>query len=634
MKTSASRFRLLLQGVVLLVFSFSAGVAMSWPADLLKWATIVYEGAAKHPDTYQQALAYTFKYNKSLNRMAMIDPSKGGMPDPIYQANQRVFKKINQELCVKAARDAGLVAKLQATKPGSSEVFKSGTDTDIIVESGPSKHPITLDDIRKTESAYQRRVKDFLSKRSVEAPGKIDTDTDFMPNSKDTTPSEFKKINKYINKNGGTAYESPAAAEVEAKLRTPGAKLEVGETGSYVAEMEKLAAKKLRYADLMDYEARVIAKSQPARALELQAEAQLARSQVGKYISRIDDATRKLVSQHSIDVPEIESPFWKAVNKVNKVRGAESATEAASVGALGKYGTDKALSSYAETLAKIAANNGGKASKEIVESVSHLPPSAQVEFIENLRVNSGFEAVAVFKGEMRQLNEASRIAARNAAWKAKFGKGLKVLGAVMIVHDGYGRIKAAWNAKPEDKPQVALEEGGAFVAGTGGAFAVGAATGALAGSWFPVAGPIVGGIVGGVVGYLAGNYVGREAGRKAATLLGVNQQAHLPAILSAAQRLHNGLIRRGVPPKEALAAARAFLNGPMKDFHKIMARIRRLYGKNGGYVSVRHSQHDWYCTNRPVIKSDVKMPDLIQEETNRVNKIRSMFGLTPIQTSD
>jgi phosphopantetheinyl transferase (holo-ACP synthase) len=154
------------------------------------------------------------------------------------------------------------------------------------------------------------------------------------------------------------------------------------------------------------------------------------------------------------------------------------------------------------------------------------------------------------------------------------------------------------------------------------------------GSWFPVAGPIIGGIAGGVAGYLAGNYAGKEAGTKAATLLGVNQQAHLPAILHAAQRLHSGLIRRGVPPKEALEAARALLNGPMKDFRKIMARIRRLYGKNRGYVSVRHSQRDWYCTNRPVIKSEVTMPDLIREETSRVNKIRSMFGLDPLQTSE
>lgn len=626
--------------LLLFASAIMASVAYAWPEDLLKWATIVFEGRTAHPQLYDKAVAITFQHNKGLNRMAMISLEKGGMPDPIYQENQRVFSGLNKKFTRQAAADVGMKARLQVKKPGEVEIFKHGTDTDVIVESGKPGKKITLKNVKETEVAYQRRVKNFLKKNGVEPPlGIIDTDTDFMPNSKDTTPDEFRKINKYINKNGGTAYESPGAAEVEAKMRTKGATLKIGETGEYVSEMTRLIGKKLKYADMLDYEARVLAKFQPLRAMELQAEAQLARSQVGKYIQRIDDVNRAVAKQHGITLKPNKSPFWKAVKKVNKVRGVESATEAATVSALGKYGANKALTSYAKTLAKIAAigkANLSVTSRQIAETVAHLPPAAQGVFIQSLRNSAGDDVARAINAKLREVNEASRAAARKAASQGKLQRGLKVLGAVMIVHDGYGRIKAAWHAKPEDKPQVALEEGGSFVAGTAGAmsggFLGGVAAGVLLGSWLPVAGPIIGGIVGGVSGYIAGNYAGRAAGRETATLLGINQQAHLPVILKAGQKLYDGLLKRGVPEKIAKAAAQGLIQGPHKDFQKLMGFIRQKYGKSRAYVSVHHNQKDWYCTNRPVIELDTDMSDLIREETARRNKIRKFFGLPPIQT--
>jgi hypothetical protein len=84
------------------------------------------------------------------------------------------------------------------------------------------KHPAGLDTqiaaaIKKTESTYQKLVKEFMKEGGVEPPkGKVDTQTDFMPKPSDTTPKEFTKITKHINESGGTAYESPHAAEIEA----------------------------------------------------------------------------------------------------------------------------------------------------------------------------------------------------------------------------------------------------------------------------------------------------------------------------------------------------------------------------------------------------------------------------------
>ncbi|MBK6741827.1 MAG: hypothetical protein IPG66_02175 [Hydrogenophilales bacterium] len=202
---------------------------------------------------------------------------------------------------------------------------------------------------------------------------------------------------------------------------------------------------------------------------------------------------------------------------------------------------------------------------------------------------------------------------------AKVKTGLKILGPLLILHDGSGKITQAWKAKDTDKPQVAIEGGSEFVGATTGAMlgaAKGAALGAAIGTAVPIvgnfAGGIIGGILGGVAGYMGGGMAGRAAGEELANALGVKQDAYMPELMANADQLYKGLLAKGVPPDQALEAAKLFLGGRLGDFAKYMGQLRAKYGPKGGYVTSHHSQKDWYCTNRPEILAPVLLPPILQ----------------------
>lgn len=363
--------------------------ALSWTKEVIEAAHAVANGTATPK---QQAIA--FENNKAINEMAL----KGEIPKDVYHANQSSFEKLNNRFVSEAATENGLTAKLQQTPPG--KVSQAGTDTDVLLEKGKSGKPITSEQIANTTKSYNRKVDQFLQENGVRTGGNQNwarkTDTDFMPVPSHTTPEEFAKIAAETNKGGGTMYKDPKAAEVEAQMRG-GQKIDMKDADAYVKEMQTLAKDKLNQANELDRQAREIRRTSPqneAQAKSLEAEAQLKRSQAGKYIERIDKVGGKLAEQHGVVASKPQGPAAESVSAVSKTRGPETAKQAANVGVLGEHSLTKATQSYAENLGNIAKANPelAKAAQEgIAKSAANLSPSQKGELIGNLKSAHGDE---------------------------------------------------------------------------------------------------------------------------------------------------------------------------------------------------------------------------------------------------
>lgn len=353
-------------------------------------------GAKVVPPTDAQK-ALVFMHNKDLNLMAL----DGTLPGPVYQGSQAHFETVNKGLVEAAAAENGLKAKTQAAKPGATPDYNPGTDTDIIVEGGSPKDPITLEKIQATEKSYQDKLKQYLKDSGVTPPeGRVHTDTDFMPHPDHTTDAEFTRINKSINERGGTAYERPGAAKVEAQMRPPKGgevpKLDINDTGAYVAEMQTLADHKLSHAADLESQARALAKSNPARAQALDAEAQLLRSQASKYIDRIDKVTRIVAQQNNVLPPKKGADsLAEAGRSIAKGRGVQSAGGAEVVGDMGALAVNRGVKDYAETLARVAALNPSQsaaAQRQIAEQIKHMSPEMRQQVLDRVKATYEFSA--------------------------------------------------------------------------------------------------------------------------------------------------------------------------------------------------------------------------------------------------
>jgi len=361
---------------------------------------VVASGTSSPAMSLKRAEALVFMHNKDINLAAI----RGDVDPAAYQKAQAAFEARNKAFVEKAAKDAGLIAKTQAPKPGAQPTYNPGTDTDIIVEKPPGAPDITEKQIMATEDAYQKQVRDYLNESGLNPPeGKINTDTDFMPHPRDTTPEEFTKINKGINERGGTAYESPSAAKVEAQMRPPKGQdippLDIKDTGAYVTEMQNLANHKIEKAAHLEAQADAIRKTNPAHAQKLDADAQLLRSQASKYIDRIDKVTDVVCKQNGIEPPKkpgMEPPSkpikdWKPGDSLTQAgesiaggRGTGSKTGADIVGDMGNLAVNRGVKDYAETLSKIAAKDPAKAAvaqQQIAEQIKHMNPEMREQYI-------------------------------------------------------------------------------------------------------------------------------------------------------------------------------------------------------------------------------------------------------------
>lgn len=316
-----------------------------------------------NPTPLQDAIV-VFK-NRQINQMAL----NGKISNAAYQSAQTHFATANGTFIKNAAFEGGLRANLQPSNGGE---YNKGTDTDVLVESLERGKKINLDNIKATEEAYQKNLRTYLNRRGLNPPpGKINTDTDFMPTRSSVTNAEFRRINEHINANGGTAYVRPGAAEVEFQMRiakfVSGQKLNLADTSEYISEMIDLASHKFELARDLVKQAQQLAASDPEAAEGLLSEAQLLRSQGAKYLQRMDNASEFLAKQHGLPAKNPATRFNgdplppdsldNAIRNIDKQgRGTQTAADAEMVGELGELGIGKGLLNYSKTLSEIAAN--------------------------------------------------------------------------------------------------------------------------------------------------------------------------------------------------------------------------------------------------------------------------------------
>jgi len=159
------------------------------------------------------------------------------------------------------------------------------------------------------------------------------------------------------------------------------------------------------------------------------------------------------------------------------------------------------------------------------------------------------------------------------------------IGLIMVAHDVVGRIERTYNAADEYKPQIAIEEGVSFTTGMAEASAgslgwglVGTVVGtAICPGIGTTIGSFAGSLFGGIVGYTKGDSWGRQQAEWISSKLGVNQNAGNKQINSAADKLYNFLLRKGVPKNKAIDATKLLLSGHLERFHKYMATLRAKY---------------------------------------------------------
>jgi len=184
--------------------------------------------------------AIVFEKNKTINHMRLY----GVIDDDVYQANQNFFQTNNDKLSQKAAEKANLICNKQISLSCCVR-YNPGADTDNIVRRREGCGNITLKDIKQVRKYYNNDVTSFLRKLDNKKRKNIDwaseTDTDFLPDYERTKDTEFSKICKWINKNGGTAYESMDAVKVENCIRTDDCQsITLSMALSYDEEMKRL----------------------------------------------------------------------------------------------------------------------------------------------------------------------------------------------------------------------------------------------------------------------------------------------------------------------------------------------------------------------------------------------------------
>jgi hypothetical protein len=255
---------------------------------------------------FDEALRKTFRYNDIVNDMGL----DGTIDNHTYQQNQQQFQKLNDHFSRQAARDAGLSLTKQ-TKTSSG--YKPGTDTDNLVGRGKSGRDVTLADIQKARNSYNSRVERFLGTEDIRkgTDWAKKTDTDFMPKTDST--KEFTKINRWINKKGGTAYESPAAADLEARMRNAQVnnqpfKVSVSEATKYQWEMDRQISHKTHQAARYEKALEYLQKRGPAppgstRELlikRFKAEYQKTNHQIAKYLTRKNAMTNAVAESYGV----------------------------------------------------------------------------------------------------------------------------------------------------------------------------------------------------------------------------------------------------------------------------------------------------------------------------------------------
>jgi len=424
--------------------------ASAWTPGLKEAAEAVAKGSAS---AEQQMLV--FLKNEEINLMGI----KGTVSKDIYASCQSHFESLNTKFAGQAVEEAGFQTDFK--QRSAQAKINPGTDTDVNFRA-PAGKKIGLEDLKKIESNYQRIARQHFEGQKLNVPaGRINTDTDFLPDPGQMSPQEFKKCAEHINANGGTAYQSPEAVSAQMKLDgKSAAPVDLDEAISFTTEGKALARHKLSEAQALRQDAAAIRKANPGLAEKLEAQAQLYESQASKYVSRIEDVNNNLRRPNglpeipkstAVDGEDLLQGLDKARDNIKALnRGTQTATDASAMRALEKQLLQKATDQTIDTLAEIAKLDPMKANqarRAIAAELNNLPPAKVGEALKRLEQTVGPNFTKSIANESRRLAELSKPVTRtideaglSAADRAvdKLGKtGVKALKVGIIAGGAY-----------------------------------------------------------------------------------------------------------------------------------------------------------------------------------------------------
>ncbi len=419
--------------------------------------------AVARGDASQKQKAIVFANNQRLNNLAFA----GKLNSETYQANQRIFVEINDDLIRKAAEKNGLTISPPAkeTKP-----YKAGTDTDRQLTNHEGK--LTVDNVKKVRSDYNSEVDSFLKASGVNSSAGENWSkkltTDIMPSPDKMTPEEFKAASKYINSQGGLAYESADAAKWQLAIgKNPPQPISMLEAEAYHQEMQKKI--KVMNDEIQRLNLARSNVGDPVELEKIDIEIRKHTAFMSKYIERdnvVADQINKHAAEKMVDQPDssrLNEDDWSKTSskRVNNAQGRDSSKTAvrgeAYVGATNEHLAGKATRRLNDSIASLGAagDKPGLAAEIIARNLKTLTLQQQGQAIEDLEIKHGKELARSVNSELKKTAQAASknrntvTTAPGAGRKQTILKGLGFVSTALNVSNQYAEGKTTteilWN---------------------------------------------------------------------------------------------------------------------------------------------------------------------------------------------
>lgn len=307
-------------------------------------------------------------------------------------------------------------------------------------------------DIQKIDSNYQKVVKQHFKSKGLEPPsGRINTETDFMPNPSHTDPAEFTKISEYINKNGGTAYVDPKA--VSAQFKLPSSQpIAIDEASAFSSTMKEMAEAKIQKANGLRRDAAAIRGTDPGKAEMFEAQARQYDYQASKYHERIDNLNGHLREQHKLSSPQKTGKgFDTAVKNIDQFgRNPFTGKDASTIHNLHTNAVQRSTDDMIDTLLEIARKDPAKAGevgRALARELNYLPPNRAGQAVG--RIDDAMKAVnpAFAKNVVAEAKAIKQVAAASKWTSVKAGakniSGINQLTKISVVMTAGGAVLMA-----------------------------------------------------------------------------------------------------------------------------------------------------------------------------------------------
>jgi len=432
--------------------------------ELIASAMAVAEGRAT---PRQQAIA--FSNNDRINNLALT----GKISNSVYQTNQEVFVKKNDELIRHAAGKSGMTVDVPEKQ---TKDYKPGTDTDRqLLGSG---RELTVQNVKDARNNYNQAVADYLKQAGFKADSGTNwaarLTTDIMPSPHQMKPDAFREATRYINSQGGLAYNDPEAAQLQLDIdKGNRSSLTAAEAAAYHREMQrKIQGMNTEVGRLQKEKAGV---TDPEKLENLDAEIRKHTAFLSKYVKRDNDVADLLIketealkerrktghdkqAEAGLNEGSYESNSSRLIAESQLRNASKKAIRGeAAVGAMNEQLAVKATRRVNDAIAGLA-NAGDKntrAGEIIAANLKKLPVARQAEAIADLEVKYGEKMARSVAGELKKQQQTDSAeknrpgSAVSSDRKQSVCSGLGLLNTALNVRNQYAEGKSTteilWN---------------------------------------------------------------------------------------------------------------------------------------------------------------------------------------------